>query len=154
MIDSPQIVKTGQVRTAIIKLTCPRKDIQKVMAPAIGELMQVVMAQGVGPVGTWYSHHHRMIPELFDFEVGVPVSALVKDSGRVTNGILPAARVARTVYHGGYEGLGGAWGEFGKWIEAEGHRPASNLWERYLAGPDMGPDPAKWQTELNRPLLD
>ena len=155
MIDTPAIVTTGQVRTAIVRLTCPRTEVQKVMGPAISELMQTVAAQGVGPTGTWYCLHHRVSPGVFDFEVGVPVSSKVKDAGRVTNGILPAAqRVARTVYHGGYEGIGAAWGEFGKWIEADGHRPASHLWERYLSGPDSSPDPGKWRTELNRPLLD
>ncbi len=28
-----------------------------------------------------------------------------------------------------------------------------DLWECYAAGPESGPDPAKWRTELNRPLL-
>jgi len=154
MIDTPQIVQTGQVRTAIIRLTCPRKEIQNVMGPAIGELMQTVTAQGVGPVGTWYSHHHHMTPDIFDFEIGVPVSAPVKDAGRVTNGSVPSARLTRTVYTGSYEGLGTAWGEFGEWIESQGHQAAPNLWERYLSGPDSSPDPAKWRTELNRPLLD
>lgn len=152
MIETPEVVTTGQVRTAIIRITCPRKEIQKVMGPAIGELMQTVMSQGVGPAGTWYAHHLRMTPDTFEFEVGVPVSAPVKDTGRVTNGVLPAARVARTIYTGPYDGLGAAWGEFGKWIEANGYVAAPNLWERYLSGPDSGPDPSKWRTELNRPL--
>ena len=46
-------------------------------------------------------------------------------------GTLPAARVARTVYHGDYEGLGEAWGEFGEWIKAQGLKPAPDLWEVY-----------------------
>ena len=154
MIDAPQIVQAGQLRTAIIKLTCPRNEIQKVMGPAITELMQIVIEQRIGPIGTWYSHHHRMTPDTFDFEIGVPVSAPVRDTGRVTNGILPAGRVARTVYHGSYEGLGGAWRAFEKWIESSGYRAAPNLWERYLSGPDASPDAASWRTELNRPLLD
>jgi len=60
--------------------------------------------------------------------------------------------VARTVFHGGYEDLGAAWGEFGKWISANGFTPAADLWEVYLAGPESGSDPATWRTELNRPL--
>jgi effector-binding domain-containing protein len=56
------------------------------------------------------------------------------------------------VYHGGYEGLGDAWGEFGTWIEANGYTPAADLWECYLAGPESNPDPANWRTELNRPI--
>ncbi|HEU4365434.1 MAG TPA: AraC family transcriptional regulator, partial [Candidatus Krumholzibacteria bacterium] len=67
-------------------------------------------------------------------------------------GELPAAKVVRTVYHGDYEGLGNAWGEFEKLIAAEGHKTAADLWECYVAGPETGPDPAKWRTELNRPL--
>jgi effector-binding domain-containing protein len=63
-------------------------------------------------------------------------------------------KVARTVYHGPYEGLGDAWGEFMEWIEANGHTPAPDLWECYTAGPESNPDPAAWRTELNRPLID
>ena len=28
------------------------------------------------------------------------------------------------------------------WIDAEGHTPAPDLWEIYVAGPESGPDPA------------
>jgi effector-binding domain-containing protein len=62
--------------------------------------------------------------------------------------------VARTVYHGGYEDLPDAWGEFMGWIEANGHTPATDLWEWYVVGPHLSPNPADWRTELNRPVLD
>lgn len=122
------------------------------MGPSIGELMGVIAAQGLQPAGPIYSHHLAMDPATFDFEVGVPVSSPVAPTGRVKPGQLPAARIARTVYHGGYEGLGAAWGEFGAWLTANGHSPAPNLWECYVTGPESGPDPANWRTELNRPL--
>ncbi|MCA9772523.1 MAG: hypothetical protein KC466_08940 [Myxococcales bacterium] len=38
-------------------------------------------------------------------------------------------------------------------IVAEGHRPAPDLWEVCVAGPESNPDPATFRTELNRPLL-
>ena len=81
------------------------------------------------------------------------MSAPVTAVGRVKPGELPAATVARTAYHGPYEGLGPAWGEFDAWIASEGHKPAANLWECYTAGPESSPNPADWRTELNRPLL-
>jgi effector-binding domain-containing protein len=93
-----------------------------------------------------------MDPKVFDFEVGVPVKSAVKPAGRVKPGELPAAKVVRTVYHGPYEGLGDAWGEFNKLIAAEGHKAGPSLWECYVAGPESGPDSSKWRTELNRPL--
>jgi effector-binding domain-containing protein len=153
MIDPPQITRTAGQATAIIHLTIPRKEIQTVMGPAYGEVMAAVAAQGIATAGPWFSHHLRMAPDIFDFEVGVPVAAPISAAGRVTPGRLPAVRVARTVYHGGYEGLGPAWGELGAWIAAEGHTPAPDLWECYVKGPESGPDPATWRTELNRPLV-
>jgi len=61
-------------------------------------------------------------------------------------------KVARTIFHGNYEGLGDAWGKFNDWIAAEGHTPGADFWECYVAGPESNPDPAAWRTELNRPL--
>ena len=152
MIDTPQIVETTAQPAAVIRFTIPREEIRNVMGPGIGELMAAVAAQGIAPAGPLFSHHFRMDPKVFDFELGIPVKRLVTVAGRVQPGQLPAARVARTVYHGPYEGLGSAWGEFGAWIAAAGHTPAANLWECYVAGPESGPDPATWRTELNRPL--
>jgi effector-binding domain-containing protein len=123
------------------------------MGPAIGEVMAAVHKQGVGPAGPVYAHHFRMNPESFDFEVGVPVSEPVEPVGRVEPGELPAATVARCIYAGPYERLGDAWGEFGAWIKANNLAPAEDLWEVYIAGPDSSPDPGRWLTELNRPLV-
>ncbi len=153
MIDTPRIVTTTAQRTAVIRFTIPRSEIRNVMGPGIGEVMAAVAAQGMSPAGPVFSHHFRMEPEIFDFEVGVPVTSPVIESGRVTPGALPAATVARTVYHGPYEGLGPAWGEFDAWIAAGGHQAAPNLWECYVAGPESSPNPADWRTELNRPLV-
>jgi effector-binding domain-containing protein len=152
MIDTPRILNSAALRTAVIRLTVPRSQIQNVMGPAIGEAIATASAQGVGPAGPVFSRHFRMDPEVFDFEVGVPVSAPCAPAGRVQPGELPATRVVRTVYHGGYEGLGAAWSEFDAWIRAEGIVTGTEFWECYAAGPESGPDPAAWRTELTRPL--
>ncbi len=154
MIEIPQILRTGAQLAAVIRLIIPREEIRTVMGPGIGELMAAIAAQGIAPAGPVFSHHFRMDPRVFDFEVGVPVARPVSPAGRVKPGELPAARVARTVYRGPYEGLGEAWGEFSAWLQANGHTPAPNLWERYVAGPESNPDPSTWRTELNRPLLN
>lgn len=154
MIDAPQIVQTDAQPAAVIRLTIPRAEIRNVMGPGMGELMAAVAAQGIAPAGPVFSHHLRMDSEVFDFEIGVPVSSPVVATGRVKPGLLPGARVARTVFHGDYAGLGAAWGEFSAWIAAQGHKTAPDFWECYVAGPESSPDPATWRTELNRPLLD
>jgi effector-binding domain-containing protein len=152
MIDTPQITQIAEQLTAVIHLTVPRAEIRKVMGPGIGEVRAAVAAQGIATAGAWFTHHLRMDPDTFDFEVGVPVAAPVAAVGRVKAGRLPAGKVARTIFHGGYEGLGAAWGELNAWIAANGHTPGPDLWECYVAGPESSPDPAAWRTELNRPL--
>lgn len=153
MLDAPETITTTAETTAIIRLTIPRAEIQTQMGPAIGELIATVSAQRIGPTGPLYSHHLRLDPEVFDFEIGVPVSGDVVPTGRVVAGSLPAARVVRTIYRGPYEGLGAAWGAFDKWMVAQGLVGGPDLWECYAKGPESGNDPAKWQTVLNRPLV-
>lgn len=153
MIDAPQIVQTAAQPVALIHLTIPKADVQKMMGPGISEVLSTIAAQGIAATGPWLTHHLRMDPQTWNFEISVPVASPVNPAGRVKPGTLRAARVARTNYHGPYEGLGDAWGELMQWIAANGHTPAADLWECYAAGPESGPDPAKWRTELNRPLL-
>ncbi len=154
MLAAPQIIKTDVQEAAVIRLTIPRGEMMKVFGPAVGELMAVLSAQGVEAIGAVFAHHLKMSPDTFDFELGVKVSAPVKATGRVKPGQLPAIKVARTVYSGPYEGLPSAWGEFNKWMRANGHEQAETLWEVYSVGPQSSLDPADWRTELNRPLAN
>ncbi|RJF89705.1 AraC family transcriptional regulator [Oleomonas cavernae] len=152
MLDTPRILDTTAQAAAVIHLTIPREQMMKVFGPAVAELMATLAAQGVEPVGAVFAHHLKMTDGQFDFELGVKVSAPVTAAGRVKPGELPAAKVARTIYSGPYEGLPGAWGEFMAWMAANGHKPAPDLWELYAVGPQSSPDPTTWRTELNRPL--
>jgi effector-binding domain-containing protein len=153
MIDKPQVVQSPAQLTAVIRMKVARADMPKVMGPAFGELMSAVAAQGAGPAGPVGDHHFRIEPQTFDFEVCVPVTKAVTPVGRVVPSSRPAMKVARTVYHGPYEGLGPAWGEFDAWIAAQGLRPSPELWQTYAAGPESGPDASKWRTVLERPLV-
>jgi effector-binding domain-containing protein len=123
------------------------------MGSAIAEVMGALVAQGIAPAGPVFSHHFRMDPAFFDFEVGVLVDGIVTPTGRVKEGRLPGVKAARTVYHGPYEGLGAAWGELEAWVASQVLERAPDLWECYLAGPESGPDPAAWRTELVQPLV-
>jgi effector-binding domain-containing protein len=153
MITPPQIVQTTGQFTAFIPVIASWDDIKKVMGPGIGELMSAIAAQGIAPTGPWFTRHRRRPTDTFDFEISVTVSAPVTAAGRVQPGVWPAMKVARTIYQGPYEGLAGAWSEFMDWLEANAHKRADALYERYLTGPEANPDPASWRTELNQPLV-
>ena len=153
MQTQPRIVQAPAQKTAIVSITCPRSEIRNVMGPGLQEVYATLRAQGIAAAGPWLSHHLRMDPNRFEFEISVPVADVIKPSGRVKPSELPAAKVARTVYNGPYEGLGQAWAEFKAWVLANGHQAAPNLWEVYLAGPESSANPQDWKTELNQPLI-
>lgn len=153
MVDTPQVITTDAQQTAAIPFVIPRAEMPKVMGPAFQELMTVLAHQGLAPMGPWFTYHRRLDPELFDFEIAIPVATAVQASGRVVPSSVPAATVARAVHRGPYEGLAAAWGELEQWVERNGHRPRGDFWERYVAGPESSSDPAQWRTELNRVLV-
>jgi effector-binding domain-containing protein len=154
MIDEPEIIRMEEQPTAVIRLEVPRSEIQNVLGTAIGELMGALEVQGVPPTGSVFSHHLRTDDDVFDLEVGLPIAGEVAPMGRVRSSLLPAGRVARTVYRGSYEGLGDAWGAFDAWIAEAGHEAETHMWESYVAGPESGAEASEWRTELFRPLRD
>jgi len=152
MIETPQVITMPQATTAYIHLRIPREEMSGVFGPTLEELFGALAAQDIPPAGPVFAHHLRMDPGVFDFELGVPVDEAPREEGRIEVGDRPEATVARTVYHGSYEGLPAAWGEFDAWMEAEGCVQAEDIWETYLVGPDSSSDPEDWRTELVRPL--
>jgi effector-binding domain-containing protein len=159
MIEPPKIITTTPQHTAIIHLKLAMSEMMEQFGPAVGELISCIAAQGQSPAGPVFAHHLHMAPdcagvaEHFDFELSVPVAKPVTASGRMQPSAMPAVRAAMTAYHGPYEDLPQAWGEFMVWIQANGHRPALDLYECYVTGPQDGPDSSKWRTEFIRPLL-
>ncbi len=99
-----------------------------------------------------FAHHLTMDVAGFDFEVGFPIDGRPAETERVRAGSLPAATLARATYRGGDEDLSAAWTVLRRWVEANGHTRAADLWEVYASGPEMSSDVAEWRTELNQPL--
>ncbi len=154
MLETPVITETADQLTACISIIVPRNEIMSAMGPAIHEVFATLAAQGIAPTGPWLTYHRRRPTDTFDLDVSVPIATPVTASGRVKPGKLSATKVARAVYQGNYDGLGGGWGEFCDWIDKNGLKPREDLWECYLVGPETTSDPSAWRTELNRPLAD
>jgi effector-binding domain-containing protein len=154
MIEPIRIEQTAQQTVAMIRLMVPRAEMPHLVDPALRELYSAIAAQAITPMGPWLTWHVRRPSETFDFAIAVPIRTAIAPHGRVQPGELPAVRVARTVYHGDYSGLGPAWGEFMQAIADASLLPADDLWEQYQAGPDSGLPPSAWRTELTRPLRE
>ncbi len=152
MIEPLRVFQTTPQLTAFIPLRIAREDMRKFMGPCLAELRATVADQKIAATGPWFTHHVKNPGEIFDFEICLPVATPVAPAGRVQPGEWPAMTIAQTIYIGGYEGLGAAWGEFMAAIEAAGHATAEGLWECYTLGPDADADPAAWRTVLSKPL--
>lgn len=153
MTGTPEIVQTTDQLLATLRVTVPRDRVHDVMGPGIAEVMAVLARQGVGPAGKWPTHHLRRVPDMFDFEIAVPVFSPIQPSGRVKRGVLAACRAARLTHAGGYEGLGGSWHQLMAWVEGQGFKPDANFWEVYRVGSDASDDPDDWRTDLYTPLV-
>ena len=153
MLEAPEITQTATQTIAVIHLTIPRADIGKVMGPGLKELREAVAAQGVEITGPWFTHHLRFAPDTWDFEIGVPVARAVEAAGRMQPSTRPSMRVAHATLRGGYELLGGAWGELSAWMRTQGVAGAEDIWEVYTTGPEASADPAGYHTDLYKPLL-
>lgn len=153
MLEQLEVLDLPEQAIARLHLTVPRSEMRHVMGPARQEVFAVVAEQGIATSGPWFCHHFRIDPQLFDFEVSLPVASAVNASGRVQPGVRSAMRVARAIYRGPYEGLGSAWPEFDAWIAAQGHKAGTELWEHYVSGPESGSDPQQWRTEFWRALV-
>ena len=154
MIEPLRILQTNPQLTASIAIRVPREEIRHVMGPGLAELKATVAAQNVAVTGPWLTHHFRDPGEVFDFEIYLPVATSVAPTSRVRPGQWAATKIAQTTYHGGFEGLGNAWGEFIGAIKAAGHTTADGLYESYAVGPETSPDPAAWRTVLSKQLLE
>jgi effector-binding domain-containing protein len=154
VIEPLRILQTTPQLTASIPLRVPREEIRHVMGPGLAELKAAVAAQNVAVTGPWFTHHFRNPGEVFDFEICLPVAAAVTPVGRMKPGQWSAMTIVQTTYHGGFEGLGNAWGEFIGAIRAAGHKTADGLYEAYAVGPEKSPDPSAWRTVLSKELLE
>ena len=152
MIDAPELVQTESLPYAGLNVRCSAADMRKVMGPGIAEVVAALQEQGRAPTGPWFTHHLRRPTDTFDFEICFPLAEAIEPQDRVVPGIWPAMTLARTVFSGNYSGLPQAWPALNEWMKAQGHVGGTELWERYLVGPNDNPDPSAWRTELNWPL--
>jgi effector-binding domain-containing protein len=154
MLEAPALVTTTPLRFAGLRLDIPKSEIRARMGPGLQAVREALAAQGVAAAGPWFTHHFRMEPTRWHFEIGVPVAREVAPAGAVESREWPAMRAARAVLRGDYAGLSGAWEALDAWVREQGLVASAELWEVYAAGPEVGPDPSSWRTELYRPVRE
>ena len=153
MVSIPEIAAVPALHCAVIRFTIPRSRIRSAMESGVNELRAVIAEQGIRAIGPLFSHHFAIRPDVFDFEVGMPVQRPVKPTGRVQPLSVPPMKIVRSGYTGAYTGLGSAWGEFDTLVARSGYNTAPDVWESYVKGADSGLEPEEYYTELYRSVV-
>jgi hypothetical protein len=68
MIEPPEVLVTTPQAMAALRLTIPRDRIRHEMGPGLKELHAALAAQGVLPVGPWFTHHFRTDPTVWAYQ--------------------------------------------------------------------------------------
>jgi effector-binding domain-containing protein len=125
------------------------------IAQLFGELFGYLGQRGLGPAGPpmsiYYDEEFR--ENAIDAEIAAPVAGKVPEGGRIKVRELPAiAQAASIIHEGGYEDIGGTYGQLLKWIEANGYRITGPVREVYVQGAESGRDPSDYVTEIQFPV--
>ena len=126
------------------------------LSQTIGQRLPAVWryVRGVGGIiaGPPFTRYHAIDGERVDLEAGLPVRSALPARGEIKPGELPGGEAAVATHVGPYEGLPATGAALAKWVEARGRRAAGPNWELYITDPGMEPNPAKWRTEILKPL--
>ncbi|MFC4493408.1 GyrI-like domain-containing protein [Streptomyces ovatisporus] len=153
-VRQPELVTVEQATTAVVRGVVPTAELRNFFDDSFRELAAAVSVQQVAVQGPAFALYHGAPGETADLEVGFVTDRPVKPRGDVAAGSLPAARVARLLHLGPFDGLGASWGRLGAWIREQGLTPGEDLWECYLTEPSPDMDPDDLRTELNWPVTD
>jgi effector-binding domain-containing protein len=131
-----ELVDLQEQRTAVVRGHVPYAGIAEFLGAAFGEVAEALKEQAVGTAGPPFAQY-AMRSDGFDIEAGFPTSGTVEPSGRVTPGVLPGGRTARTLHRGPYSEVAAAYDALAAWLTDDGYRPDGAPWESYLDEPDV-----------------
>jgi effector-binding domain-containing protein len=129
-------------RTAVVAATTTWKEFPTVWKDLLDEVWACLRDGGVHRGCRNIMLYLDDVPHV---EVGVELTRPCPLTGRVVASSLPAGKVAMTVWHGSYDGLGSAHRAVLDWCVAQGQRLAGPRWEIY--GPHRD-NPAELRTGI------
>lgn len=131
--------------------TIDLQDINQLFGEIFAYLGQHRINPTGPPIGIYHDEEFR--EQNLDVEIAVPVVGTVPDGDRIQGRELSAVEsMACIVHEGGFDTLGGTYGQLMGWIEANGYRMCGPVREIYVRGPESGGDPSTYITEIQLPV--
>jgi effector-binding domain-containing protein len=145
------IKKVPAQMIAAVRDTVTTEGIAQLFGELFGYLGRLGLGPAGPPIGIYYDEEFR--EGAIDAEIAAPVVGSVPEGGRIKVRELPGVDQAASIIHeGGYEDIGGTYGQLLKWIDANGYRIAGPIREVYVQGAEPGRDPSEYVTEVQLPV--
>ncbi|PPD57875.1 GyrI-like domain-containing protein [Dehalogenimonas etheniformans] len=136
---------------AFIRLHIPQAKLPQTIGETYMKIMEYLQRVKSPLAGEPYVAYYNIDMNDLDVEMGFPVAAPVQAHDDMNFREIPAARYASTVYKGPYAGMETAYGEFMKWLEETGLKPAGPWFEYYLNSPQEVPE-SEFLTRIEVPV--
>ncbi len=121
----------------------------------MGEAFAKVFARlgeaGVAAAGPPMCKYTAYAEDSITYEAGLPVAEPFGGEGDVVAGEIGGGKAAVGMHIGPYGKLGETYGQMQAWLEAQGLKPSTVMWESYLNDPDTT-EPEQLRTEVYWPV--
>jgi len=145
-------VEAAEQHTAVVHARVPMDELTRFFDRAFAATAAALHDQGLAPAGPPFGLYRGMPGATVDVEAGFPVATRIEPSGDVEAGTLPAGRTVEAMHVGPYDAMVDTYAQVEHWMDDEGLRPGSLVWESYLTDPEQDPDPASWRTLIHWPV--
>jgi effector-binding domain-containing protein len=130
----------------------PMGDLSEFFGRAFAAAAAELARQGVEPAGPPVALYRGPFAETVDVVAGFPVKQAMTPAPGLVAASLPGGQIVATIHTGPYDALSMTYSQLSGWFAERGLTPAETVWEEYVVGPDVEPDPARWQTRILFPV--
>ncbi|HYI32156.1 MAG TPA: GyrI-like domain-containing protein [Glaciibacter sp.] len=137
-----------------VRETVQPEGMAEFFARAMGQAYRALQDLGLQPAGPPVAVYRGSPERGFDVTAGFPVASAVSAPTGLEVTELPAGQAVAALHVGSYDSMTESYDEIATWMTDHRFTPADPMWEEYLTGPDMNPDPAAWRTRIVFPLAE
>jgi len=106
----------------------------------------------LSPTGSPIVIYHNISSQIFDIEVGIPITSLLETPYNIACIQTEAKKTIRLRYFGSYNLISSAYNYMQNYINERRLQVSGPSWEEFVTDPLKEPDSNKWQTNIYFPL--
>jgi effector-binding domain-containing protein len=137
----------------VIRRSFSPADIGLVLREILTKVYGYVVSNQLTIAGAPVCCYKEWTEQMATVEAGLPIAGPAHPEAEFIRSSIPAGTYASVIHEGSYDTIDQAHQAIETWLQQEGLRADTDVFEVYLTDPDEHPDPANWQTQVMRRLL-